>query len=196
MEYRSFNIVGLLIALFLVTGCSSPTPDSRVVMATEVYGKDSHIISIVPDNYALLKKDGRLRLKVKLKLEEKDKNDVGIYPEVILMDEDGVEIIDGWYQMEMSDSEKNKFNKFVKGEVGDEKEFVFQNEFDADYFNDVMTKSSVFSVDKLQINEDSPGVSETDEELDKTIEQTQEIIDATKDVMEMSNSLLELVNEY
>lgn len=196
MEYRSFNIVGLLIALFLVTGCSSPTPDSREVMATEVYGKDSHIISIAPGKYEILKKDGRLRLKIKLKLEETAKNDVGVYPEVILMDEDGVEIIDGWYQMEMSDSEKNKFNKFVKGEVGDEKEFVFQNEFDADYFNDVMTKSSVFSVDKLQIYEDSPIESDTDEELDKTIEQTKEIIDATKDVMEMSNSLLELVNEY
>ena len=59
-----------------------------------------------------------------------------------------------------------------------------------------MTKSSVFSVDKLQIYEDSPIESDTDEELDKTIEQTKEIIDATKDVMEMSNSLLELVNEY
>lgn len=196
MEYRSFNIVGLLVILFFIVGCSSSIPDSKEVMATEVYGKDGNIISIAPGKYAILKKDGRLRLKIKLKLEETAKNDVGVYPEVILMDEDGVEIIDGWYQMEMSDSEKNKFNKFVKGEVGDEKEFVFQNEFDADYFNDVMTKSSVFSVDKLQIYEDNPGDSDADEELDKTIEQTKEIIDATKDVMEMSNSLLELVNEY
>lgn len=196
MEYRSLNIVGLLIILFFIAGCSSSIPDSREVTATEVYGKDGHIISIVPDKYALLKKDGRLRLKIKLKLEETAKNDVGVYPAVILMDEDGVEIIDGWYQMEMSDSEKNKFNKFVKGKVGEEKEFVFQNEFDADYFNDAMTKSSVFSVDKLHIYEERRGVSETDEDLDKTIEQTKEIIDVTKDVMEMSNSLLELVNEY
>lgn len=126
MEYRSFNIVGLLIALFLVTGCSSPTPDSREVMATEVYGKDSHIISIAPGKYEILKKDGRLRLKIKLKLEETAKNDVGVYPEVILMDEDGVEIIDGWYQMEMSDSEKTSLINLSREKLAMKKNSYFK----------------------------------------------------------------------
>jgi type I restriction enzyme R subunit len=82
----------------------------------------------------LNKKDGRLRVKVQLKLENKANNDVDIYPVIVLKDEDGVQVINGWYQMELGDSEKSKFDTFIKGEVGSVMDFVFINEFSAEYF--------------------------------------------------------------
>lgn len=99
----------LLAAVLLLCSCStkSSAPTSKDVCGTDVYGDGDGIISIVSDNYTLTKKDGRLRLKIRLKLEESVDEKVSAYPKIILKDEDGVELISSWNQMEMSSSEKS-----------------------------------------------------------------------------------------
>ena len=152
MKTKLVKVLGIiLVALFMVSCGEKETITSKNVKATGVYGDNADLISIVDDTCTLNKKDGRLRVKVQLKLENKANNDVDIYPVIVLKDEDGVQVINGWYQMELGDSEKSKFDTFIKGEVGSVMDFVFINEFSAEYFEKALTRSEAFSVDKLKI---------------------------------------------
>lgn len=184
----------LLAAVLLLCSCGtkSSAPASKDVCGTDVYGDGDGIISIVSDNYTLTKKDGRLRLKIRLKLEESVDMEVDTYPEIILKDEDGVEIIDDWNQMEMSSSEESKFDSFLRSEVGTIKEFVFINEFGSDYFEDALTKSETFSLDKLKFEEDKEDKDVSDEELEKAIKQTKDVMEVAGDIMEMNKSLMDV----
>lgn len=184
----------LLAAVLLLCSCStkSSAPTSKDVCGTDVYGDGDGIISIVSDNYTLTKKDGRLRLKIRLKLEESVDEKVSAYPKIILKDEDGVELISSWNQMEMSSSEKSKFDSFLRSEEGTIKEFVFINEFSSDYFEDALTKSETFSLDKLKFEEDKEDKDVSDEELEKAIKQTKDVMEVAGDIMEMNKSLMDV----
>lgn len=184
----------LLAAVLLLCSCGtkSSAPTSKDVCGTDVYGDGDGIISIVSDNYTLTKKDGRLRLKIRLKLEESVDEKVSVYPKIILKDEDGVELISSWNQMEMSSSEKSKFDSFLKSEEGTVKEFVFINEFSSDYFEDALTKSETFSLDKLKFEEDKEDKDVSDEEKDVSNEELEKAIKQTKDVMEVAGDIMEM----
>lgn len=184
----------LLATVLLLCSCGtkSSAPTSKDVCGTDVYGDGDGIISIVSDNYTLTKKDGRLRLKIRLKLEKSVDMEVDTYPEIILKDEDGVEIIDDWNQMEMSSSEESKFDSFLRSEVGTIKEFVFINEFGSDYFEDALTKSETFSLDNLEFEEDEENKDVSDEELEKAIKQTKDVMEVAGDIMEMNKSLMDI----
>ncbi len=184
----------LLAAVLLLCSCGtkSSVPTSKDVCGTDVYGDGDGIISIVSDNYTLTKKDGRLRLKIRLKLEESVDEKVSVYPKIILKDEDGVELISSWNQMEMSSSEKSKFDSFLRSEEGTIKEFVFINEFSSDYFEDALTKSETFSLDKLKFEEDKEDKDVSDEELEKAIKQTKDVMEVAGDIMEMNKSLMDV----
>lgn len=184
----------LLAAVLLLCSCGtkSSAPTSKDVCGTDVYGDGDGIISIVSDNYTLTKKDGRLRLKIRLKLEESVDEKVSAYPKIILKDEDGVELISSWNQMEMSSSEKSKFDSFLRSEEGTIKEFVFINEFSSDYFEDALTKSETFSLDKLKFEEYKEDKDVSDEELEKAIKQTKDVMEVAGDIMEMNKSLMDI----
>ena len=154
MKTKLVKVLGImLVALFMVSCGEKETITSKNIKATGVYGDNADLISIVDDTCTLNKKDGRLRVKAQLKLEKKANNDVAAYPVIVLKDEDGVQIINGWYQMELGDSEKSKFDTFIKGEVGSVMDFIFINEFSVDYFEKALTRSETFSIDKLKIKE-------------------------------------------
>lgn len=213
-------IIGSVMMSALIIGCSSqpPIPESKEINITtsEVYGDDADVVSIIPNTYTLKYKEGEIRLKVKLRLEQTENRPLSYAPELILKDEDGVEIVDGWYQMEMSDSEKSKFEKFVQSPVGTEAEFVLVSQFSADYFRKAMTKSEVFSLDKLKF--ETPSTNEVvestsdivksisdavdeleedfdDEDLDETIEQTKELMKMSGEMLNMIGTISNMLDE-
>lgn len=191
-QYKFIYAIGIF-ALCAV-GCSSQkSPSSKEISATEIYCTD--VISVVSETYVLSEKDGKLRLKVKLKLEDCTDSEISTYPEVILKDEDGVEIISGWKQMALSSSEKSKFDSFVSSESGTVKEFVFTNEFGSQYFEDALTKTETFSIDKLRFEEAKDNDVEADsvfgEDFEKTLQQTKDIMEVAGDMMELNKSLFD-----
>ena len=218
MKTKLVKVLGImLVALFMVSCGEKETITSKKVKATGVYGDNADLISIVDDTCTLNKKDGRLRVKAQLKLEKKANNDVSTYPELILKDEDGVQVVNGWYQMELGDSEKSKFDSFIKGEVGSVVEFVFINEFSADYFNTVLTRSETFSIDKLKIKEvekpkdpvtsglesfeklanEAAKMAEDydDEDYEKSLKMAEKSLKAAGKILEMEEDLLDMMDD-
>lgn len=211
MKTKLVKVLGIiLVSLFMVSCGEKETITSKNVKATGVYGDNADLISIVDDTCTLNKKDGRLRVKVQLKLENKANNDVDIYPVIVLKDEDGVQVINGWYQMELGDSEKSKFDTFIKGEVGSVMDFVFINEFSAEYFEKALTRSEAFSVDKLKIKEiEKPKDSVTSEleSLEKIAKAATEMakeydaddyeksLKAAEKTLEMQEELLDMMDD-
>ena len=211
MKTKLVKVLGIiLVALFMVSCGEKETITSKNVKATGVYGDNADLISIVDDTCTLNKKDGRLRVKVQLKLENKANNDVDIYPVIVLKDEDGVQVINGWYQMELGDSEKSKFDTFIKGEVGSVMDFVFINEFSAEYFEKALTRSEAFSVDKLKIKEiEKPKDSVTSEleSLEKIAKEAAKMakeydaddyeksLKAAEKTLEMQEELLDMMDD-
>lgn len=199
MKTRAVYIIGIIISCLLFScGCDSKdSTTSKELIEDEVYGDGADLISIVSNKYSLEKKGDELRLKITLQLEKPSDLEISSYPRVILKDEDDVEVIQGWYQMEMSSSTQSKFDKFLQGEPGDTQEFVFINEFSKSYFEDALTKSESFSLDGLSFREDH-STDDIDYDLDEindVIEQTQDIFDATEDIIETNQALLEMAKE-
>lgn len=199
----------------LICSCGSGNdgiPESVNLKSDDVYGEHAHLISISQDSATLYKKDGRLRIKVQLKLENRTDNDISIYPVIVLKDEDGMEIVDDWYQMEMSDSEKSKFSNFIKSEVGTTKEFLFLNEFSYKLFEEVLTKSHKFSLDKIRLyeevklnenNNDSKDILDVlddlddidDEDMDEALEQAKQVMNMSKDMLNLTKDAMDLLKE-
>ena len=218
MKTKLVKVLGImLVALFMVSCGEKETITSKNIKATGVYGDNADLISIVDDTCTLNKKDGRLRVKAQLKLEKKANNDVAAYPVIVLKDEDGVQIINGWYQMELGDSEKSKFDTFIKGEVGSVMDFVFINEFSVDYFEKALIRSETFSIDKLKIkevekpkdpvtsglesfeklaNEAAKMAEDYDEEdYEKSLKMAKQSLKAVGEVLEMEEDLFDMMDD-
>ena len=218
MKTKLVKVLGImLVALFMVSCGEKETITSKNIKATGVYGDNADLISIVDDTCTLNKKDGRLRVKAQLKLEKKANNDVAAYPVIVLKDEDGVQIINGWYQMELGDSEKSKFDTFIKGEVGSVMDFVFINEFSVDYFEKALTRSETFSIDKLKIKEvekpkdpvtsglesfeklanEAAKIAEDydEEDYEKSLKMAKQSLKAVGKVLEMEEDLLDMMED-
>ena len=196
---KTARAIGILFLILLCSaGCSS-VPDSREVNIeySEVYGDDAGLISIIPNKYTISKKDNQLRVKVRLKLNEGTERKVSIYPVLVVKDADGVEIVDGWWQMELSDSEENKFAAFLKGEEGQEMDFVFVNGFNSDYFKYILTEAEGFCIDRLRLEEESERKTSDDSGkiLEETINDTKELIKATEDLLDLSISASDFLND-
>ena len=218
MKTKLVKVLGImLVALFMVSCGEKETITSKNIKATGVYGDNADLISIVDDTCTLNKKDGRLRVKAQLKLEKKANNDVAAYPVIVLKDEDGVQVVNGWYQMELGDSEKSKFDTFIKGEVGSVMDFVFINEFSVDYFEKALTRSETFSIDKLKIkevekpkdpvtsglesfeklaNEAAKMAEDYDEEdYEKSLKMAEKSLKAAGKILEMEEDLLDMMDD-
>ena len=138
------------------------------------------MFSVSEDPYKLVNKDNSLRLKVKFLLKNSSDLDIDLYPEVILKDEDGMEIIVGRYQMGLSDYEKQKFDKFVAGELGNEVEILFTNEFNDKLFKKVLSVANKFAVTNFRLKSSKNFiVNDSVEDLDSI----EDILDATNDIV-------------
>ena len=119
--------------------------------------------------------------------------------------------------MELGDSEKSKFDSFIKGDVGSVVDFVFVNEFSGEYINSALKKSATFSIDKLAIKEivkeKDPITSELEalnkiaketakmvedydeEDYEKALKSAERSLKAAEKVLEMEEDLLDMMDD-
>lgn len=162
---RLFSILLVATAIFTLAACGSKSADAGQEAATdleiktsEVYGDNAEYISVVPGTYSL-KKGNRLTIKVKLKLEKTVEGDIDFVsgPNLRLKDADGVDVVDDFSQMELTDGDRQKMQTFLKQAPGTEQEFVFQNDFGFDKYADVaIEKAKSFSLEGLSISYEEP----------------------------------------
>ena len=118
--------------------------------------ENSDLFSVAKGGYELKEKivdgDTLLMLKVKLELEKPTKAEVDDYPEIVLKDKDGMELFRSWDQMELTDADEEKFDKFIAGKLGKEAEFVFVNEFEENH-EKAMSESYKFAIVEFAIEE-------------------------------------------
>ena len=217
MKTKFIKFMGvMLIALFMVSCGGKETVTSKKIKLSGIYGDDANLISVVSDTCLLNLKDGILRLNVQLKLEKTADNEVDVYPILVLKDEDGVQVINGKCQMGLGDSEKSKFDMFVKGEAGSVADFVFVSEFQTEYCSTALAKSETFSIDKLSIKEieekdiiiseletlnqiakEAAKMAEDydDEDYERALENAERSLKAAEKVLEMEENLLDMMDD-
>ncbi|MBP3549585.1 MAG: hypothetical protein J6J56_05185 [Rikenellaceae bacterium] len=204
----------LLFALgcILFTSCGSEKiPEIKDVKTNEtaVICQQGEFISVVPNTYQLKCKD-RVYIKVNLELKQNSSWEVGYNkPELVLLDEDGRQIIDGSWQMSLSDTDQSKFESFLKnGEVGTTKEFIFENNFGYDsYAMKAMTQTENFTISLYLEEPEEEKISEnnameslldiadeiTEEVNDDDFEDIEKTIDAVKETTEIMKSLIDIL---
>lgn len=212
MKARVLMVMSAIVIAFTMFSCSSGEElTSAKVYPGEVLGDADDVFSIASDSCELLRKDGRLRIKVLLELEEPANLEVSVYPVIVLCDEDGVQLVDSWYQMELNDTEKSKFDKFINGNVGDKAEFIFMNEFSYELFDKLLAKSKTFHMDKFSLREqdnatsNSSGIDElgnlindleevySDVDYDEAMEDAEDALEAAEKALELSNGMMDLL---
>ena len=206
---KKINIIflSLVMSLFFVScGESESVPESVTLKVgqSEVYGENSELFSVVQGDYKL-KCNDRLRIKVRLKLNENVEKEIDYInsPNLRLKDEDGVGILEGYSQMTLAKGESDKMISFLKSEPGTEMDFVFINEFDYEHAKKVMKNAKGFSIENLNIvYKDKTDRSEDFEDIEKglhTLEKTTDVMDDvlknSGEMMETSKKAMELVKE-
>ena len=186
--------------ILLAVSCSSgksektesvPASVSITVSQSEVYGENSGLFCVVPGSYKLKYDDG-VKIKVRLKLEQTvEKKIEGVSGLILrLKDEDGMGLVDGYSQMTLADGETDKMITFLSSEPGTEQDFVFVNEFGDEYAEDVMTKTTSFSLENLSVTY----VGDSDqqlEDLENGINSLGKAMKGMNDIMETSNEMLD-----
>lgn len=161
---KIFSTVIFLSLVLGISSCSSSgskETNSDEVMTTEivvdepvVYGENSELYSVVPGTYTL-KRDDRLKIKIKLKLEKNPDGEIdfisGYGPEMQLKDEDGLNVIDGWKQMKLADGEVAKLRTFLTQEPGSEIDILYVNDFGYSKTEEAIKKTKSFAIQDLRI---------------------------------------------
>ena len=116
----------------------------------------SDVFSVAKGGYELKEKilddDTLLMMKIKFELLKPTKAEVNDYPEIALKDKDGMELFRSWDQMELTDADEDKFDKFIAGKLGKEAEFVFVNEFEENH-EKAMSESYKFAIVEFALEE-------------------------------------------
>ena len=180
---KIFSTVIFLSLVLGISSCSSSgskETNSDEVMTTEivvdepvVYGENSELYSVVPGTYTL-KRDDKLKIKIKLKLEKNPDGEIdfisGYGPKMQLKDEDGLNVIEGWDQMKLADGEKEKLETFLTKEPGSEIEVLYVNEFDYSQTEDAINKTKSFAIIDLDlVYKDNSETTDTDSENDSEL---------------------------
>lgn len=187
-----------VVISFVLLGCSPKVPESKdiIIQNSEVYGEDADLISVIPNTYILKKKDNSLRIAIQLKLEKSTDKKIVTYPELIFKDEDGVDILNGWYQMGLSDEEK--FHKFISSAPGTVMEFIFVNEFNDDYFYKIMSSSHYFTLNNILLEKpqsNKSGINVIDDNISDELEEVIEVIDEYEELLEDTADAIEALDD-
>lgn len=182
---KIFTAMLFLTLVLGATSCSSSgSKNDDSVLKTdisvsdpEVYGENSDLYSIVPGTYTL-KRDERLKIKVKLKLEQNPNGEIDHIgynsPIMRLKDEDGLDVVDGWSQMKLADGEKARFENFLKKAPGTEQDFLFVNDFGYNKTEAAIEKTKSFTIEDLNI------VFKDDTEKKSNSEESEELSESSK----------------
>jgi hypothetical protein len=150
------NVLSLAVIMALSLLACSCGSSTNKLQFDGVSCENSDLFSVAKGGYELKEKivdgDTLLMLKVKLKLEKPTKAEVDDYPEIVLKDKDGMELFRSWDQLELTDADEEKFDKFIAGKLGKEAEFVFVNEFEENH-EKAMSESYKFAIVEFALEE-------------------------------------------
>lgn len=153
MKNNVLSIAVIMVLSLLVCSCGGTT---NKLQLDGVYCENNDVFSVAKGGYELQEKivdgDTLLMLKIKLELLKPTKAEVDDYPEIALKDKDGMELFRSWDQMELTDADEDKFDKFIAGKLGKEAEFVFVNEFEENH-EKAMSESYKFAIVEFALEE-------------------------------------------
>ena len=153
MKNNVFSLAVIMVLSLLACSCGSST---NKLQFDGVSCEGSDVFSVAKGGYELKEKivdgDTLLMMKIKLKLEKPTKAEVDDYPEIALKDKDGMELFRSWDQMELTDADEDRFDKFIAGKLGKEAEFVFVNEFEENH-EKAMSESYKFAIVEFALEE-------------------------------------------
>lgn len=233
MKYLKW--IGVVVASLLIIDLISylfadkpePIPETLEINITksEVYGKNSDYLSIVPGKYVVHYKNGDILLKVKLRLEDYTEEDYDIEgPYIHLKDEMGADVTGSTFgsSLSLSSSEHNKMISFLKSELGDEQEFIFSDVYPQNPLL-VMKDTRGFSLENLefkkpeeenvkknnkQVEEFKNGMETLgeifdeaskevldDEEVQKAVDDMEKVLNLSEKALELTKTTMELTKE-
>lgn len=216
--------LGLIIVVNVLTKLfekeKEPIPEKLEInqKTSEVYGETAGVFSLVPEKYTLMHRDGKVLLKVKLRL-NKTLQDVAEINSIklVLKDDIGANVNGGAYEsaLELNSSEINKMLLFLKSKVDTEVSLIFSDSY-MSYANMLgcMKSSKSFTIEdfkyktKTQIKEEKEKIEaekrlkaiekikETEEKVDKAVDdavdQTQKAIKVSKDLIDLGSEIIEM----
>lgn len=153
MKNNVLSLAVIMVLSLLACSCGGTT---NKLQLDGVYCENNDVFSVAKGGYELQEKivdgDTLLMLKIKLELVKPTKAEVDDYPEIALKDKDGMELFRSWDQMELTDADEDKFDKFIAGKLGKEAEFVFVNEFEENH-EKAMSESYKFAIVEFALEE-------------------------------------------
>ena len=231
MKYLKW--IGIVIAAFLVIDLISylfeekpePIPEKLEINITEsqVYGKNSEYLSVVPGKYVIHYKNGDILLKIKLRLEDFILEDYDITgPYIHLKDEMGADVTGSTYgsSLSLSSSEQNKMLTFLKSDPGKEQEFIFSDTYPKDP-SLVMKETRNITLEGLDFKLPSEETEENkksttdentvnslgdifdeaskeimeDEDIKKSVDDMEKVMNMSEKALELTRSTMKLVKE-
>ena len=200
---KSIGLVLLSVALFACSGNSSkPQGEERTSTAiridgSEVYGDAGAYFALVPGDYKVNVKDGKVRLKLRLKVLKSigENGKIKHSPMLTFLDEDGAQIDISMYGVL---SNEDQFLSFLRSEVGTEREILFINDYlDGAECENLLSKAEGVSIDGLSL---SDPVGDLFDEVAKQAEKVddadiEEAVEASKAVLEASKSAIDMLNQ-
>ena len=200
---KSIGLVLLSVVLFACSGNSSkPQEEERTSTAiridgSEVYGDAASYFALVPGDYNVNVKEGKVRLKLRLKVLKSigESGKIKNSPMLTFLDEDGARIDIRMYGVL---SNEDQFLSFLRSEVGTEREILFINDYlDGAECQNLLSKAEGVSIDGLSL---SDSVDDLFDEVAKQAEQVddadiEEAVEASKAVLEASKSAIDMLNQ-
>ena len=203
-----FRSVGLLlsVALFVCSCNNEKTPQSqsenlnvvRISLdGTEVYGDAGAYFALVPGSYDVKVKDGKIRLKLKLRVRKNVSEDVQLKraPMLAFLDEDGAQIDLSAYGVL---SNEDKFLSFLRSEAGTESDMLFVNDhLDHEECQYLLSNVRGVSVDGLVFK------NPLGDFFEETVRQAEEVdeedleraVEVSKSALEVSKSAIDMLNQ-
>ena len=207
-KLRGLAVLLLSVVLFACSG-NSPKPEEEVRQSaeicldgSEVYGDAGTYFSLVPGDYKVNVKEGKVRLKLKLKVLKSigENGKIKHAPMLTFLDEDGAQIHMSAYGVL---SNEDQFLSFLRSEVGVEREILFVNDYmDGDESQALLSKVEGISIDGLTLSdplgdlfeETAKQAEKVDEaDLEQAVEVSKAVLEAGKSAIDMLNQLDDLM---
>ena len=228
LKWIGVVVVSLLVIdliSYLFTDKPIPVPETRELNITksEVYGKNSDYLSVVPNKYVLHYKNGQILLKVKLRLEDYTLEEYEINgPYIHLKNEMGADVTGSEFSSSLSlnSSEQNKMISFLRADPGDEQEFIFSDNYPNNPLI-VMNETCGFTLEGLDFkdpeekkerNKETENIKEgietlgeifdeaskevlDDEEVKKAVDDMEKVLNLSEKALKLTKSTMELTKD-